>query len=165
MYELNKIGKVFTSKSVRTGPSSYEKRIYRAAVSQSLRNTGLDSEPDFDEKMNRFQRICGTIRKHPQKTRTDTQMKIYKFIARPTLRYGSETCVTAKRDLTRLEATEMRFLRSVKGYTRLDKIRSEVIRKELETSGIRDERSKYKQNWINRLERMDNTGHPKHGFR
>jgi len=33
------------------------------------------------------------------------------------------------RYLTRLEAAEMRFLRSVKGYTRLDKIRSEIIRK------------------------------------
>jgi hypothetical protein len=32
-------GKVFTSKSVETGPSSYGKRIYRAAVSQRLRNT------------------------------------------------------------------------------------------------------------------------------
>ena len=29
------------SKFVGTGPSSYEKSIYRAAVSQSLRNTGL----------------------------------------------------------------------------------------------------------------------------
>ena len=42
MYELKKIGKVFTSKSVRTGASSYGKRIYRAAVSQRLRNTGLE---------------------------------------------------------------------------------------------------------------------------
>jgi len=42
MYELKKIAKVFTSKFVGTGPSSYEKRIYRAAVSQRLRNTGLD---------------------------------------------------------------------------------------------------------------------------
>ena len=42
MYELKKKnGKVLTSKSVGTGPSSYEKRIYRAAVSQRLRNTGL----------------------------------------------------------------------------------------------------------------------------
>jgi len=40
MYELKKIGKVLTSKSVGTGPSSYEKSIYRAAVSQRLRNTG-----------------------------------------------------------------------------------------------------------------------------
>jgi len=42
MCELKKIGKVLTSKSVETGPSSYEKRIYRAAVSQRLRNTGVD---------------------------------------------------------------------------------------------------------------------------
>ena len=41
MYELKKIGKVFTSKFVGTGPSSFEKRIYRAAVSQRLRNTGI----------------------------------------------------------------------------------------------------------------------------
>ena len=41
MYELKKIGKVFTSKFVGTGPSSYKKRIYRAAVSQRLRNTPL----------------------------------------------------------------------------------------------------------------------------
>jgi len=34
MYELKKNGKVFTSKYVGAGPSSYEKRIYRAAVSQ-----------------------------------------------------------------------------------------------------------------------------------
>jgi hypothetical protein len=40
MYKLKKkIGKVFTSKFVGTGPLSYEKRIYRAAVSQRLRNT------------------------------------------------------------------------------------------------------------------------------
>ena len=42
MYKLKKIGKVFTSKYVGTGPSSYEKRIYHAAFFQKLRNTGLD---------------------------------------------------------------------------------------------------------------------------
>jgi len=56
-------------------------------------------------------------------------MKFYKVVARPSLLYGSETWVTTKRDMTRLKAAEMRFLRSVKGYTRLDKIRSEVIKK------------------------------------
>jgi len=52
--------------------------------------------------------------------------------------------------MTRLEAAEMRFARSVKVYTRLDKIRSEVIRKELEISEIQDVRSKHKQNWISK---------------
>ena len=41
MYELKKTGKVFTSKFVGTMPSSYKKSIYRAAVSQRLRNIDL----------------------------------------------------------------------------------------------------------------------------
>ena len=87
-------------------------------------------------------------------------MKFYKVVARPTLLYGSETWVTTKQDMTCLEATEMHFLRSVKGY----KIRSEITRKELEIPGIQDIRTKYKQNWINHLERMDNNRLPKHAL-
>jgi hypothetical protein len=55
--------------------------------------------------------------------------------------------------MSRLEAAEMLLLRSVKGYTTLDKIRSEVLRNELENSGIQDVRSKHKQNWISHLEK------------
>ena len=47
MYELKNHGKVLTSKSVGTGPSSYEKRIYRAAVSQQLRNTDVVDGDNF----------------------------------------------------------------------------------------------------------------------
>jgi hypothetical protein len=64
--------------------------------------------------------------------------------------------------MVRLAAAEKRFLRSVNGYTRLDKMRSGVVRKELKISGVQDVRSKYKQNWINLLERMDKTRLPKH---
>jgi len=42
MCELKNMEEVSMSKYVRTGPSSYEKRIYRAAVSQRLRNTALE---------------------------------------------------------------------------------------------------------------------------
>jgi len=38
------------------------------------------------------------------------------------------------------------------------------LRKELEISGIQDVRLKYKQNWINHPERMDNTRLPKHAL-
>jgi len=58
----------------------------------------------------------------------------------------------------------MRFLRSVKGKTRINKL-SEVKRKELEIFGIQDVRVKYKQNWKNHLERMDNTRLPKHALK
>jgi len=91
-------------------------------------------------------------------------MKFYKVVVRPSLLCGSETWVTTKRDMTGLEAAEMHFVRIVTGYTRLDKIRSEVIKKELEISRIQDVRLKYKQNWINHLERMDSTRLPKHAL-
>jgi len=42
--------------------------------------------------------------------------------------------------------------------------RSEVIRKEQEISGKQDMKSKYKQNWIDHFERMDNTSLPKHAL-
>jgi hypothetical protein len=64
--------------------------------------------------------------------------------------------------MTRLEAAEMHFLRSVKGYTRLHKIGSKIIRKELEISGIQEVSIKHKRNWINHLERTDYTRLLKH---
>jgi len=48
MYELKTNGKVFRSESVGTGPSSCEIRIYRAAVSQGLRNIGLEDNIKMD---------------------------------------------------------------------------------------------------------------------
>ena len=42
--------------------------------------------------------------------------------------------------------------------------RSEIIRRELEISGIENVTAKYKQTWINHLERMDNTSLPKHAL-
>jgi len=50
MYELKNTGKEFTSKSVGTGPSSYEKTIYRAAVSQRLRNTAQNTTGHYEYK-------------------------------------------------------------------------------------------------------------------
>jgi hypothetical protein len=43
-----------TSKSVGTGPSAYEKRIYRAAVSQRLRNTELGGNQLSPNSSQRF---------------------------------------------------------------------------------------------------------------
>jgi hypothetical protein len=40
--DFKNFGTVFTSKFGGTGPSSYKKRIYRAAVSQRLRITALE---------------------------------------------------------------------------------------------------------------------------
>jgi hypothetical protein len=41
MYELKKSERYLRVNLLGLGPSSYKKRIYRAAVSQRLRNSGL----------------------------------------------------------------------------------------------------------------------------
>ena len=48
---LKKNWKVFTSKFVGTGHSSYKKIIYRAAVSQRLRNTALKHTEPSDIRL------------------------------------------------------------------------------------------------------------------
>ena len=90
-------------------------------------------------------------------------MNFYKVVARPTLLYGREAWVTTKRDMNRLEGGR-NALSEMRGYRRLDKIRSEILRKKLEIPGIQDVRTKYKRNWINHLDRMDNTRLPKHAL-
>jgi hypothetical protein len=54
-----------------------------------------------------------------------------------------------KRDTQKLQAAEMRLLRSVKGRTRLDKTRNEDIRKELGVFSFNDRIRRYRQDWLN----------------
>jgi hypothetical protein len=42
MYELKKMERYLRVNLLGPGPSSYKKRIYRAAVSQRLRNTAIE---------------------------------------------------------------------------------------------------------------------------
>jgi hypothetical protein len=52
-------------------------------------------------------------------------------MAVPVRLYGSETWTPRKRDLNRIQAAEMKYLRTVKGCTGLDQMRNEDIRNEL----------------------------------
>jgi hypothetical protein len=49
-------------------------------------------------------------------------------MAVPVLLYGSETWTPRKREWNRIQTAEMKYLRTVKGRTRLDQIRNEDIR-------------------------------------
>jgi hypothetical protein len=55
----------------------------------------------------------------------------------------------------------MRFLRSVKGCTREDKIRNKEIRKELRIYNISEKIQDYHDRWVEHLERMRNGRFPR----
>jgi hypothetical protein len=52
-------------------------------------------------------------------------------MAVPVLLYDRERLTPRKRDWNRIQAAEMKYLRTVKGCTRLDQIRKEDITNEL----------------------------------
>jgi hypothetical protein len=78
-------------------------------------------------------------------------------MAVPALLYGSETGTLRKRDWNRIQAAEMKYLRTVKGCTRLDQIRSEDIRHELDISHLSEKIIEYRNKWKAHLQRMEHT--------
>jgi hypothetical protein len=67
-------------------------------------------------------------------------------MAVPVRLYGSETWAPRKSDWTRIQAAEIKYLRKVKGCTRLDQIRNEDIRNELGNSPL-SEIIEYRNKW------------------
>jgi hypothetical protein len=121
-----------------------------------------DQDEDVNNKLHKFQNICGTIRRNlKRKTRKDTQLKFYKTMAVPVLMYGSEAWTIKKNYISRIQSAEMKFLRSVKGCARMDHIRNEEIGTELEMYAIQDKITEYRIRWSAHLQRMDNSRLPK----
>jgi hypothetical protein len=63
------------------------------------------------------------------------------------LTYASENWTISRSDKKKIESAEMKFLRSVAGYTLLDKKRSTDIRSVLKIFNLTDRIEKQKENW------------------
>ena len=114
----------------------------------------ISYEPDRDieEKVNKFQMICGTInRTLKNRTRKDTKIKLYKTMAVPSLMFGRETWVNTTRNQSKIQSAEMKFLR-VKGCSRRDQIRNENIRAELNIFALNQRFENNKRKWIEHVD-------------
>jgi hypothetical protein len=100
-----------------------------------------------------------------EKTRKETNLKFYKIMAVPVLLYGSETWTQRKRDWNRIQAAEMKCLRTVKGCTRLDQVRNEDIRKELGIFPLSENIIEYRNKWKAHLQRMEHTRIPLQAYK
>jgi hypothetical protein len=73
------------------------------------------------------------------------------------LLYESKTWTPRKRDWNRIQAAEMKYLRTVKGCTTLDQIRNEDVRNELGISPLSEEIIECRNKWKADLQRMEHT--------
>jgi hypothetical protein len=70
-----------------------------------------------------------------------------------------------KRDWNRIQAAEMKYLRTIKGCTRLDQIRNEDVRNELGISPLSEKVTEYKNKWKTHLQRMKHTRIPLQAYK
>ena len=110
-----------------------------------------------------YNKSMGTINRvfKPSLVQRHTRVRAYKTLARPMLTYGSEAWTIRKKDISRITASEMKFMRRTAGYTKLDKKRNSDILQELQVSSVMDHISTYRNNWQQHLQRMDRTRIPR----
>jgi len=75
--------------------------------------------------------------------------------------YGSETWTIKAKDVRRITAAEMKYMRRTAGYTWTDYKTNTQIAKELKIAPILDKLLEYKRNWIQHVNRMPRNRLPK----
>jgi hypothetical protein len=129
-------------------------------------NVTYKHDEDLNDKLSKFQNICGIIaRALMKKTRKERDLKFYKIMAVPVLLYGSETWTPRKTDWNRIQAAEIKYLRTVKGCTRLDQIRNEDIRNEFGISPLSEKIIEHKNKLKAHLQRMEHTCIPLQAYK
>jgi hypothetical protein len=83
-----------------------------------------------------------------------TWIKVCKTLARPILAFRSEAWTICKCDRTRITANEIKFLRRITGYTKLDKRRNKEILRELKINPVLGDIDQYRNNWEQHAQRM-----------
>ncbi|PSN38643.1 hypothetical protein C0J52_24617 [Blattella germanica] len=76
-------------------------------------------------------------------------------MATPVLLYGSEAWIPTKQIKNRIQSKETYFRRRTIGFAKLDHIRNEDIRLELNRYALNRKINKYCRNWLIDIQRMD----------
>lgn len=87
---------------------------------------------------------------------SETKMTVFKTIYRPILTYGCESWVLNQRQRSKIQAIEMKYLRKVRSVTRKDRIRNDIIRKNLQIQSMQEFIEQRQLSWWGHLQRMNN---------
>ncbi|XP_070014878.1 uncharacterized protein [Nicotiana sylvestris] len=79
--------------------------------------------------------------------------KFYRAVVRPIMLYGAECCPVKNSHIQKIKVAEMRMLRWMCGYTRMDKIRNEDIREKVGVTPVDDKMWEARLRWFKHVQR------------
>lgn len=82
------------------------------------------------------------------------KLTLYKTYFIPILTYAAETWTMGEREESQIQAAEMRFLRSMVGMTKRDRIRNTIIREMLGVEKLGDKMGRTRLRWYGHMKRM-----------
>jgi hypothetical protein len=80
--------------------------------------------------------------------------RMHNVLSKPATMYGSETWILRPQGGRRIEIYQMRFRRAVAGVTLRDRIKSEDVRKRLQTGNVVEDVKQYQRKWLEHVERI-----------
>jgi Reverse transcriptase (RNA-dependent DNA polymerase) len=95
---------------------------------------------------------------------TKCKLIMFKMYFLPILMYGAVTWSIGGKEERQLQAAEMKFLRSVKGVTKIDKVKSTKIRKELGVERLGFKLGRERLKWFGNMKRMPMKRIPRREF-
>lgn len=120
-------------------------------------NDGNKNKAEVNNRIAKYNKCAGALypimkdRYVPDKVKTT----IFEGLLTPILMYGSESWTMTSRERSRIQATEMKTLRTIAKKTRRDKLRNETIRNQLQVAPLIKKIEKGQLRWLGHLERMD----------
>jgi hypothetical protein len=101
---------------------------------------------DLEDNTEKYNKINGIIRRHfGGNMRPEIQVRMRKVLSKPATMYRSETWILRSQDCRRIETSQMRFLRAVAGVILRDRIRSEYVKKILQTGNVVEDIKQYQR--------------------
>jgi hypothetical protein len=95
---------------------------------------------------------------------TKCKMIMYRMCFLPILTYSAVTWAMSGKEENNIQAAEMKFLRSVKGLTKMDKVKSSKIRKELGVERLGFKLGRERLRWFGQMKRMEEKRIPRREF-
>jgi hypothetical protein len=127
-----------------------------------LGNLISNEEKNINIKLQIYNKMNGVIKCHFGKHMAiNTKLRTHNITFKAALCYGSEVLTINKRDIQKLEAAQIRFLRPLLGLTRLDRQRNSDIHNRLKVDNILEDIISYQKNRTNHLKRIDRNRIPK----